>query len=158
MASERVVILRGNPLIKSAPLKTGQTVTPGHLVDPYTDTAGLKVHSTAAGDNFRCFAVEQDYTGYGIDDNYATAGQEVRYCHARPGDEINALVLNGTAAIAKGARVMSNGDGTLKTYVAQGPTNGSAITVTPEMIVGCALEAVDNSGGSAPARIAIVVQ
>lgn len=156
MSLEKTVILRGDPDIKQGTVKAATTITPGMLVDALGDAGGVVPHPTAAGNAAKTFAIEQDYVGSDLDTDY-TGGSIIQYCTADSGDEINTLVAANAAAIAKGDFVMSAGDGTVKKYVAQADTGATALTITPLMIVGRALEAVDNSAGATKARIAIEV-
>ena len=126
-------------------LGTG-VITPGHLVT--RDSTGVVVHGTAQGASSKLFALPNLPIAGTIDTDYA-AGDTVRFLKAQPGDIINALVIDGTAAIALNAIVSSDGAGGMVTSVA-----GLAID---NGIVGKALEAVDNSGGSAPVRIQVEI-
>lgn len=127
-------------------LLAATVITPGHLVQ--RDGAGaIEVHDTAQGRAAALFAIENLGNAGVIDDDYAI-GQTTHFYAAQPGDHINGLVLNGTAAIAEGAALASAGDGTLITVVDTAdakPLDG--------VVVGYALEAVDNSGGASPVRI-----
>ena len=126
-------------------LGTG-VITPGHLLT--RDATGVVVHGTAQGASAKLFALENLPVAGGIDANYAD-GDTVRYAVAQPGDVINALVIDGTAAIALNALVTSDGAGGMVTSVA-----GALIDSGN---VGRALEAVDNSGGSVPVRIQVEI-
>ena len=126
-------------------LGTG-VITAGHLLA--RDATGVVVHGTAQGASDRIFAEANLPVGGTIDTDYA-AGDTVRFLKAQKGDVINALVIDGTAAIALNAVVSSDGAGGMVTAVA-----GLAIDAG---IVGRALEAVDNSGGSAPVRIKVEI-
>lgn len=126
-------------------------ITPGHLV-AFGGANDLQVHSTAAGNARKAFAVENDLIGNGIDDAYA-AGDQVQYNVFRPGDEVYALVADGAPAISKNDALESAGDGTLRKIT----PGSSATSARIDGIIGYALEAVDNSGGSSAARIRIEV-
>lgn len=149
MAVKRIIV-KGN---ESTIQKEGEAVaaiTPGALVELGTAIGTVQVHGTAEGFAQKAFCVEAGFIGTDIDDDYAAEDQVV-YVVCAPGVEINALVADGTAAIAKGDGLVSAGDGTL--------VSAGAVTATEAQcqVVGVALEAVDNSGGSAPVRILIAV-
>lgn len=78
-----------------------------------------------------------------IDTVYAN-GDTVSYGAYHSGQQVNAIVDAGAAAIADGAPVTSAGDGTLKIG-------------TVANAIGYAIEAVDNSGGGSTVRIQIRV-
>ena len=117
-------------------------ITPGHLIE--RGASGVQAHSTAGGPATPAFAVEYDLTGRGIADAYAI-GDQVIYRTMAPGSAVNALVADGTAAIAANALLASDGDGTLRT------------AAVDEIAVAQALEAVDNSAGGAPVRIKVEI-
>lgn len=141
------VILKGNGYRKEA--DAAGTITPGHLVQ--CDSSGdVVVHATAGGNARKAFAVENDLIGNGITDNY-TSGDRVQYNVFEPGNEVYAFVPAAAAAITIGTALESAGDGTL---VAVGTATATGDT---DIVVGYALEAVDNSGGASAARIKVEV-
>lgn len=127
----------------------GGAITPGHLITVNSSDQAV-VHPTAGGNARKAFAVENDLIGNGIGDAYAS-GDTVQFEVYQPGDEVYALVPAAAAAIVIGDALESNGDGTL---VLEGTTTATGDT---DIVVGYALEAVDNSGGGAVARIKIEV-
>jgi acetamidase/formamidase len=132
--------------------KAGGTITPGHLVME-NSSGELVVHATAKGKTAALFAVENDMEGKTITDNYVS-GDYVQAELLEAGAEVYALVPAAAAAIVIGDKLESNGDGTLrkKTEFAQSGTTPFAVTTEGHAIAE-ALEAVDNSGGGAAARI-----
>ena len=86
------------------------------------------------------------------------SGESVKWLMARPGDLLLAWVPASASAIIKGNMLMSNGDGTLKLFVAQTVTEAgtaTAYTVKVNPIVAMAAEAVDNSAVGTPSRIKV---
>lgn len=155
MATPKTIILKGHGIRKEG-VASG-AITPGHLVE-FGGANDLQVHSTAAGNARKAFAVENDLIGNGITDDYA-AGDQVQYSVFQTGEEVYALVAAGATAITKGAALESAGDGTVAVYAAQAVNEGGTATYTiyDGAIVGYALEAVDNSVGGSAVRIRIEV-
>lgn len=146
-STPNTIVLKGTGVRKER--LAGGTITPGHLVAVNTSDAAV-VHPTAGGNARKAFAVENDLIGNGIGDNYSS-GDTVQFEVFKSGDEVYALVPAGAQAIVIGDALESNGDGTLQ-------KEGSATaTGDNDIVVGYALEAVDNSGGGAVARIKIEV-
>ncbi len=143
------IILRGKGIRKED--AAGGVITPGHLIEK-TSTGTVVVHSSAGLNAMKQFAVENDLVGKAITDDYAS-GDNVLYEVCPPGTEVNALVINGTAAILQAAFLESDGAGGVQTAIADAATD----TAQRSAIIGQALEAVDNSGGGAPVRIKIEV-
>lgn len=137
------ITLKGTPQFREG--KASGAITPGHLIEITSATVDtVKVHATAGGASpQRAFAHEDDLQGKDIADAYAT-GANVLYGIYRAGDEVYALLANGENA-AKGAKLESNGDGTLRVV----DTDTSAPTIAIQSQVAQALEAVDMSGSSA---------
>jgi hypothetical protein len=141
--------------VHSAPCQSAVTVTPGHLLDFGTGVT-VKPHATADGaSNGRRVALENPWSdhallvstnGPNIDHAYL-AGETVFFIPASNGDVLYMFIAAGQNA-AKGAPLVSNGDGTLKVATV------GAGTLT-DAIVGYATEAVDNSGGGAAVRIRV---
>ena len=119
----------------------GGAITPGHLID-IDDLSAIVVEGTGDKKQSTAFALEYDLIGNGIDDAYVS-GDRVKFGLFQPGEEVYALVADGTAAIALGASLTGSDDGTLKP------------TVTAGDEIAQALEAVDNSAGGAPVRIKV---
>lgn len=118
------------------------TITPGMLVE--RAAGGVQAHSSAGDVANTSFANEYALTGGTIDRDYLEDDQVI-FTSYNPGSGIYALVADGAAAIAEGALLASAGDGTL------------AVAGDDEVAVAQALEAVDNSAGSDPARIRVEV-
>lgn len=119
-------------------------ITPGMLVE--RATGGVQAHSTAQEGGQASFAQPYGLTGRGIDDAHQTDDQVVFKTYAA-GSGVYALLPASAVAVTEGAFLVSNGDGTLRLQ-----TGSSTATVVAQ-----ALEAVDNSGGSAVARIRVEV-
>lgn len=150
----KTISLKGQPVHFET--KSMEAITPGHLVMLHTDGL-LKKHATAAGSASKLFALEnetpaENITGNAIDKAWAS-GDRVQYGAFPSGSVVNALVAASATAITIEAPVESAGDGTVRLHSA--PANLSAAAPKYDGIVGYAVEAVDNSGGSAVARIAI---
>lgn len=125
--------------------KAGGAITAGMLVERNGDN--VRAHSTANGTASKLFALENLVIGGGIDSAYA-AGDTVRFQAMRTGMVVYALVAAGTGAIAKNAFIASHGDGTVQE---------SAAAPDDNKVFAQALEAVDNSGGSASVRIKLEI-
>lgn len=128
----------------------GGAITPGHLLEK-TSTGTVVVHNSSNVAAQKMFALENLPVAGGIADAYAS-GDTVRYAILKSGDEVNVLVADGTSAIVKGVFLTSNGDGTVVTV-----TDTAGVTPLDSVIIGTALESVDNSGGSVDVRIKMEV-
>jgi hypothetical protein len=126
-------------------------IIPGMLVEE-TTAGTVQEHSTAAANAQKLFALTDLPIGGTIDDVYAVA-TTVRYGAAHSGQPVYGLVAAAAAAIVIGDVVESAGDGTLRIASADAATD----TAQRDAIVGYAMEAVDNSGGGAVARIKVRV-
>lgn len=148
--SPKKVILLGDPIYREFPLQAldvygNGKVLPGMLVE-ITSAGEVKPESHAAGANvFPRFAVELPAReGQDINTYYDEDGETVLTARCRPGDHAYALLEVG-ANVALGAFLESNGAGSLQ-------------AVSTGRVVAMALEAVNNSAGSAPARIRVEAQ
>jgi hypothetical protein len=134
----------------------GTAILPGMLVE---EAAGkVQEHSTAGGNAQKLFALPNISTGGTIDTVYPV-GDSVSYGCAHSGQEVNALLAVGAAAVADGAPLQSAGDGTLAVWVAQAVNEAGSATFNIETndIVAYAMVAVDNSGGATRVRIKVRV-
>lgn len=145
------------------------TITPGDLIDlsgtgaSGATTERLFVRNSTDGTRQTLVALEQSYAGRGIDDDYSD-GDALVYKRMEPGDEFYMFVFDGSNAASSGTDTSDNAnisvgdklvpysgggqDGTLRAYDStDGDTAGAVIAE--------ATEAVDNSGGSSPARIKV---
>lgn len=162
----QTIVLTGIP--EYPPEKIGsEAITPGHLVEivPSGGDAGqLRKHATASGDAAPYFALESLVPSLSnsqtapIDLAYAT-DSSVRWAIGRNGNMFYAWVPASATAIKDGDELTSNGDGTLKKYVAQATNEGGTATYTIAVraVVARAAEDVDNSGGGSAARIRVRV-
>lgn len=148
------ILLKGRGIRKEG--IAGGTITPGHLLT-LSSSDTMVVHATAKGPAAPLFAVENDILGKEITDNYV-ANDYVQAEYLTSGCEVNALVAAAASAIVVGDLLESAGDGTLRirTAFAQSGTTPFAVTEAGAPIAQ-AIEAVDNSGGGAPARIKVVI-
>lgn len=142
------IMLKGDGIYKEA--TAGGAITPGHLIVVNSSNAAV-VHAGAEANAYPAFAAEQDVVGKDISDAY-TSGDRVQYVIPQRGSEIYALVPAAAAAIVIGDELVSNGDGTLKKV-----TTAAVTTLNLRRVVARAVEAVDNSGGGAPARIKVEI-
>lgn len=140
MAAKTVALLGG--FIRKEGEASG-AITPGHLVE-FGGANDLQVHSTAAGPARKAFALENDLIGAGIDDAYAS-GTTVQYGVFERGAEVSAILAT-SQTIAKGDKLVSNGNGQVKEYGTE---------VEQDSIVGWAMEAVTTT--SAAKRLTIEV-
>lgn len=128
---------------------SGSAIVPGMLVE---ETAtGVQEHSTAASNAQKLFALSNLSNASDIDTVYAV-GESVRYGAAHSGQQAFGLV-GVVPAITKGDPLESAGNGTLRLVVTDAATDDTQ----RDSIVGYAMEAVDNSAGSANVRIKIRV-
>lgn len=125
------IFLKGHQVQKEG--QASAALKPGHLIERGGSNEFQK-QSTAKGLCRPMFAVENDLIGKEITDQYA-ANENVVVAYALPGAEINARVPASATAIAANDALEATGDGTVKKF-----TNG--------VIIGYALEAVNNSSGS----------
>lgn len=148
------ILLKGRGIRKEA--IAGGTITPGDLVT--LNSAGQLIrHATAKGANLRMFAVENDLVGKGIDDNYVV--NDYAQAEILPaGGEVLAFVAAAASAIVIGDYLESDGAGGLRklTPASQSGTTPFAV-VTEGRAIAQAIQAVDNSGGAARARIKVTL-
>lgn len=150
------ILLKGTPFREQAELASGQTITPGHLID--LDTSGDVIVHANAGQNHPGFvAVENDLAGDDIDDNYDTAAEKVQYDVAQRGKEYYMILKDGEN-VDIGDPLESAGDGTLQEHTPQAVDEGGTGTYTiyNNAIVGIALEAKAPSGSTARIKVKIV--
>lgn len=152
-----IILLKGDPIYKEYPLAPldacgNGAITPGMLVE--TVSGEVRPHSTLGGDASPLFAVEglnedsASKTMGDIDVDYDDDNGAVKTAFCKPGDEIYALIVAG-ANISIDGLLQSSSDGYLMAY--------TATTLLQRRSVCRALEAVNNSAGSAPARIKVEV-
>lgn len=134
-----VIILKGCP-IQSEGTAVAE-LSPGHIVELSGAENGVDVQSTAGKATLLRIATANIFVGKSIEDAYAE-GEIVYFCALRPGDEAQARLAAGTASISRGDQLQLSDDGTLAPLSSGTP-------------VAEAIEAVDNSGGTAEAFINI---
>lgn len=143
----RTIIVKGDPIQFEA--AAAAALNPGDLLE-VTSTGAVQKHSTASSNAERAFARENDIIGGDTATAYAS-GDNVLYAVTRSGDVVYARVAAGASAIAIGDYVESAGDGTLQKVA----TAAATADTKRASVIGVALEAVDNSGGSADAWLKI---
>ncbi len=140
----------GGEFVHEEALASG-VIQPGMLVELTSATADtVRAHAAEGGRAERMFAVEDALQGNTIDDNYAS-GDLVMLCIALPGSSVFAILKAGEN-VAKGAKLVSAGDGTLiaESSVASG--------TTVEQVIAVAKEALDlSASGAANTRLAVRV-
>ena len=141
-----ILLLPADAKITVKEALAGGAITPGHLLER-TTTATVVVHNSADVISQKMFALENLPIAGTISDAYAS-GDTVRFGYPQSGDEIYAMLPASAAAVVIGDALASNGDGTLKK---------AAVSPLDQVIVGFAIEAVDNSGGGTVVRIKIEV-
>lgn len=180
----KTILVRGEPSAREA-IAAG-TILPGHLIALNTSGA-VVVHPTAGGVRpSRYFAREEEYTNATLDTAYASA-DSVPYWACNPGDQVYALVAAAAPAIVIGDLLESAGDGTLRKVLPYltdntgGTADTTLVAVTGSYVeatmennqadlaaainalkggstgIARAIEAVNNSGGGAVARILVEV-
>jgi hypothetical protein len=122
-------------------IATGATILPGMLIE-LTAAGTLQPHSAAGGAGECLIAIEDaligGLSGQGTVNEARTAGQLIRYCKPKPGDEALVRIPPSAAAIVIGDDLVSNGDGKFK------KTAGATNTV-----FGQCRQAYDNSANAA---------
>jgi hypothetical protein len=124
MASRKCV-LKGTGIRNE--YEAGGVITPGHLLT-ISSTSVVTVHILEGQNAVPRFAVEEDFLGRGIDDDYAS-GERCQTETLHIGQQINALVAASQVAIAIGDELTSGGDGTLRAVTAGSPTIGDEAVV-----------------------------
>ncbi len=138
------ILLKGDPLRKE--YGAALEVTPGMLLSAESITPGGDINAViphpAAGENaYALFALEKALDGGDITDVY-DPDERVQCVHARPGDEVLALLANGQN-VQRGAFLESAGDGQLRAH-----TPASAALDFLNAIVAYADEDLDLSGAA----------
>ncbi len=138
----RTIVVKGDGIRKEGKLSdSSNDITPGMFVKR-TGHNFTDVLHCAADSPLKCVAVENEVFGTGIDEVYDTEGENVLYHVVHSGCEVFAL-LHAGRSVAVGALLETVSGGTLE----EGSTQPIA----------CAMEAVDNSGGSTPKRILVEI-
>lgn len=136
------IILKGNPPRFEA--EANAAITPGDLL---AWTSGeLTPHASAAGVAEKMVAVEQDFLGGEIDDDY-TADDRVQYVIGRSGDVLYMWLTDGQVAVVGsplGATGSTVGELSVLTVAA---------TTLEGAIVGYAMEALSPSGAAGRIRV-----
>lgn len=157
--AERTIFLKKRPIRKEG-IADG-AIIPGHLVKLASD-GKFDVHGTAKGYAVPAFAMENELNINGDTDNdidtpYAQ-NDRLLYGVCSSGAEVYALVAAAASAIVAGDFLESAGDGTLRKITAQSQSGTTPFAVTEGgKPIAMALEAVDNSGGGAVARIIVEI-
>jgi hypothetical protein len=125
--AKRLIKLLGEP-VQNEDDKAAEAITPGHLVT-FDSNGDLIKHATSGGVCATAIAMEREEAGQDIDTAYAI-GDKVKVGVFGPGTRFNALVASGVN-VAKGALLMSAGNGTL------------AARTSTNHVVGRAMEAIN---------------
>lgn len=119
--------------------KAGGAIRPGMLLN-IRDLAAVVAHNEAGQECQVAIAVENDFVGKGIDDNYA-AGEQVRFEVLPDGARFYGIIDENQNVVV-GSLLSSSGDGTLK------------IAAATDFVIGIAREAVV-VGAAATARCVV---
>lgn len=143
-------------------------ITPGELIERTgtnasgADSNGLfQPHSSVPstdtdGSSISRFAVDYSGTGRDLDQDYQD-GDDMEYRVGLTGDEIYAF-LDAGESVTEDQSLESAGNGALQAHTGADDADTTATqTYYDGAIVGYATEAVDNSGGTGPVRLKIVV-
>jgi hypothetical protein len=152
-SNPKTIILRAQSDHMVKEKVAAEAVTPGHLIEGNSADKYQK-HSTAGGAARKLFAMEASEWGKTIDDAYA-ADDTLRAFGAQSEDEVYAWLKAGAAVDINDA-MQSAGNGELEGLggVAS-PSPG--VVGTDQEIVAWALEAKDNTAGTAAVRIKVAV-
>ena len=127
-------------------------ITPGDLIEPVGTS--VKLHATQAGNAVPWFAIENPWeesnSAAAIDTDYGTT-DTVFFIKGLPGQRVYAWLTVGGSVAAHTLLESAGSLGALQTATAEG-------TVTaPRRFVARALETVNNSAGTVPARIKVEI-
>jgi hypothetical protein len=136
------VILKGFYGVRKE-AKAATAITPGDFLS-YGPSG---VSRAAAAGVEKLVAVENEVVGWDLNHDYAI-NENVLYEAVHSGQEVNALVAAGAAAIAAGDAVKISANG--KVAKATLPTDIAGV-------VGYSMVALDNSGGGSPARLRVEI-
>lgn len=139
MAKNTIMIkVYGEPVIEE--IVAAGTITPGFLLE-VTSADKVQAHATAEGNAIPMFALEDEYQGNDIDDNYS-ADDQVQVWIPQRGEQVYGLLADGETVVI-GDYLASNGDGYLRKH---DPDDSGGIQING--IVAQALEALDMSDSS----------
>lgn len=155
MAYRTVLLKSTNDNFIELEVDTGQTVTPGMLVERVGD-AKCQPHSTAGGDAQKLIAIENYLEGEDVDTTYAD-GDRCIVKVAAPGERFAVLHQTDSSSGVYGMvnssdYLESDGNGYLRPDL--GPyadSSGGGGNVYSENIIAVALEDNDTANSSAPA-------
>ncbi len=137
MAS-KVIALRGEPIVDEQNSASQADIKPGMLIE--INAGQWRKHAGAGLNAGPWFALERDEMGDDIDTPYAS-GDYVKAGFFSPGMRVNILVPIGQT-LAKGDKMESNGDGTLRKLVTDASTDDTQrISVVGEMAEAVSLTA-----------------
>ena len=140
----KTITIKGDPIRKEF-TATAATISPGSLVERASATT-VKKHATSGGNAVAMFALEDDLQGKEIGDAYA-ASSKVQCGIFRPGDEVLAILANGTR-YSVGDFLESNGAGQLKKHTPQTLEDSNPGTNYTKAIVAVVISAADLSSSS----------
>jgi hypothetical protein len=139
-ALPHTINLKGRPQRREA--AAAGAITPGHYIT-YNSSGQFVAGGTTLLAHPRIFAAENELLGNGVDVAYA-AGDRVLAWHCGPGDEVWGLLAAAATAVVIGSDLEFKADGTVGLR-------------TTGVLIGVALNAVDNSAGGSPARVKILI-
>jgi len=151
----KTIVLRGDPVRKER--EAAGTIKPGQLITLNSD-GKVEVHGDDGGNAYPSFAVEQDFLGQNIDNEYSE-NDNTLYVTAYSGVEIYAM-LDDSEDVDPGDLLQSAGNGNLKEYSAQAAASDGTLDSNEEIKVGRpvarALEAVTTTGDAKRIRVEVL--
>ena len=127
-------------------------ITPGDLIEPVGTS--VRLHSVAAGNAMPWFAIENPWeesnAAAAIDTDYGTT-DTVFFVKGQSGQQVYAWLTVGGSVAAHTLLESAGSLGALKTATAEGTLTA------PRRHVARALETVNNSAGTVPARIKVEI-
>lgn len=91
----------------------GGTITPGDLIK-YASDGDFEVHDDEGGPALAMFAIEDEYQGNDIDDDYSSGDRVIARIMVR-GERVRCnITTSSPTSVAIGDKLISNGDGTLR--------------------------------------------
>lgn len=145
--SQKIVRYGREEMVQHEEFTDGSDIATGELLEETAN--GVAPHATAAESGARTLvAVDARDRGMEMGDTYV-ADELVRYMDASGGG-VHLRLVTGES-VSKGDDLVSAGDGSVRNIDTAGGDTADAIVASAD-------EAVDNSGGSAPAYVAVDIQ
>jgi len=127
-------------------LATAVAIIPGMLLEQAATTGYVQAHSTAGGNAYPMFALEDELQGKEITDAYAVSTLVQVWFPGR-GDQVYAILADGNE-VEIGSFLESNGAGFLQLHAVDTASSQEAFTSYTNQIVAVSLEHKDTSGAS----------